>query len=158
MNRGERREINKRKWFNKLKSVFNSKTFDWYKLQGEKGSGTSFAPHDQSINPKEWKDMLKTKDGVAYKETSTMWHNPKTEKDEYSGKKELRKRNLTNRSLTKEDKEELEKYLEDANDIFAFEKYCGACMHFNKVNECPFYNKVDSGSNWKQIKCTQFWD
>ena len=156
MDRGERREINKRKWHNKLKSIFNARAWERYRMQRTGGSDTEES--SDMIQPKTWKDMLKTKDGVAYKETGTMWHNPKTEKDEYSDKKDLHKRDMENKSLSKEEQEELELAVETMDNPYAFENYCGACDHFGIPEECPFFEKVNDHTEWKKIKCIDFWD
>lgn len=60
--------------------------------------------------------------------------------------------------IKQEVEEEINAYIEDANDIFAFEKYCGACMHFDNPDECPLYNKVDNMTEWKKINCDKFFD
>lgn len=152
MNRGERRELNKRKWHNKLKTIFNAKVWDWYKPKNEHGR----IDLDKTIHPAEWKDMLNTKDGVAYKETGTIWHNPKTDKDYHSAEKDIHKRDLSNKSLSKEDKEELEDAIEALNNPYSFEDYCGACRRFGEPDECPFFEKVHDHTRWADLRCEDF--
>lgn len=153
MNRGERREINKRKWHNKLKNIFNAKVWDWYTKANSDNRN-----EESIVHPTEWKDMLATKDGIAYKETGTIWHNPKTDKDYYSSEKDLHKRDKANKSLSREDKEELEEHIELMENPYSFEDYCGACDRFGNPEECPFFEKVHSRTYWKSLKCIDFID
>lgn len=47
--------------------------------------------------------------------------------------------------------------IEDMNDPFSFEKYCGSCDFF-KTEHCPHSSKVDSETEWKLIPCDKFYD
>lgn len=157
MTRGERRNINKSKWFNKLRSIYKSKTWDWYRLVDK------YAPNlktfdGRTIYPKEWKDLMKTKDGVLYKNTRTKWKKEKLKSIPMDDIKMLHKRDLRNKLIPKEQLEELNQYIEDANDPFAFEKYCGSCDNFGNAEKCPFYGKVESQTIWTNIGCKKFWD
>ena len=44
-------------------------------------------------------------------------------------------------NLSKEEQEEFDNYLNDMNDPYAFENYCGACDFFYST-ECPHLNEV----------------
>lgn len=62
--------------------------------------------------------------------------------------------------------------LNDALDIYAFEKYCANCDHFpgdgmyekrDYWGKCPYKNKFEEGilngdTEWEQIGCKDFWD
>ena len=43
-------------------------------------------------------------------------------------------------------------------DKWDWEHHCSACDHFNNPDECPFYNRVDSETYWRDIGCNNFWD
>lgn len=55
--------------------------------------------------------------------------------------------------LSKEEEEEIE----ENNNIFSFEEYCGQCIYFD-TEECPFKDKVFSNTKYKNIKCSKFFD
>lgn len=60
--------------------------------------------------------------------------------------------------FTKEEQEDLDIAVEQMEDIYAFENYCGACDNFDDPDNCPFYNKVTFCTRWESIKCNKFWD
>lgn len=65
---------------------------------------------------------------------------------------------MTKKQATKyEDfKDELE-YIDEINDLFSFEKYCGACMFFN-TDDCQYLDNVSSDTEWAKIRCSKFYD
>ena len=58
-------------------------------------------------------------------------------------------------NLSKEEQEEFDNYLNDMNDPYAFENYCGACDFFDST-ECPHINEVTTETLWKSINCKLF--
>lgn len=148
-NRGERREINKRKWLSQLKKRWESNSFldRIRKVKGKSGESYWNLPKAESYT-----DFTKDRYGVMVKHTKTIYN------DKCLTIQDERKRNLKNRSLSKEDKEELDRCLEDMNNPYAFENYCSACDNF-ETDECPFNGKVNFDTKWKEeLNCDKFYD
>lgn len=55
--------------------------------------------------------------------------------------------------LTDEEIQDVDEFL----DIWSFENYCGSCDNFDTEN-CPHYGEVFKATDWRDIKCDNFWD
>ena len=77
--------------------------------------------------------------------------------EDFFNKKQKPKYIKHKKSLSKDELITAINYINDCNDIYAFEKYCGSCDNFNTEN-CPFYNKVCNDTEWKEIHCQNYWN
>lgn len=50
-----------------------------------------------------------------------------------------------------------QEYVDERNDPFSFEKYCGVCIFF-KTHDCPYFDKVLSDTELAKIPCDKFYD
>ena len=50
-----------------------------------------------------------------------------------------------------------QEHVDERNDPFSFEKYCGVCIFF-KTHDCPYLDKVLSDTEWAKIPCGKFYD
>lgn len=101
MDRGERREIKERKWTSKLKKMYQGgfKKFLKVKTSGKK-------PEDYN-EAESFRDLESSKKGVKYKNTGTIERDAK----QFSTK-DQHKRDLKNKSLSAEERQELDEALE----------------------------------------------
>lgn len=101
MERGERREIKERKWTSKLKKMYQGgwKSFLKVKTSGKK-------PEDYN-EAESFRDLEGSKRGVKYKNTGTI----KRDSKQHTAK-EQHKRDVKNKSLSKEEQQELDELLE----------------------------------------------
>lgn len=53
--------------------------------------------------------------------------------------------------------EEIDQAQYELENPYCWESYCGACDNF-ETEQCPFKNKVCDITEWKQIKCNNFYD
>lgn len=150
MNRAERRDISKRKYISKLKSLYNS---GWRHLSHEEDKiNVSEEMTDKKYIAKSWQDLANNRFGILHKNTRTVI------KGKMLNLEEVRRRNLHNRSLTKDEKEEAKEFVDELNNIYAFETYCGACMFYD-TDDCPFRDEVFQSTDWKNdVKCNKFFD
>lgn len=66
--------------------------------------------------------------------------------------------NFNKLKLDKDQKEDLVNYIEDMNNPFAFENYCGACNYFGDRLQCPYFDFVHAKTKWQVFGCKNFWD
>ena len=97
MDRGERREIKERKWTSKLKKMYQGGWKDFLKV---KTSGKK--PEDWN-EAESFRDLEGSKKGVKLKNTGTIARDSKQH-----SLKDQHKRDLKNKSLSKEEQEELD--------------------------------------------------
>lgn len=102
MDRGIRREINRRKWINKLKQLFNSHSFD-YCCRKVKERRPNFSLNEGKYDS--WTELTNDIWGVMHKYTRTLYRDNK-----WLDIKEERKRNLKNRKLSRENYEDILNY------------------------------------------------
>ena len=65
------------------------------------------------------------------------------------------KRQRRKRANKTEDFHDGLKVINDLNDPFSFEKYCGGCDFFG-TDDCPHIGKVFEDSEWRLIPCLNF--
>lgn len=138
--RGERRELNRRKWNSLLKRIYKDPTWGFV---SDRNGLTYIRTFD---------DLKNSHIGKLMKSTGTLSHNQWV----YSGpwaEKEYRRRDIANKRIPKEQMEEAE----ESMDMFAFESYCVNCDKF-ETDDCPFRGKVYDATKWKTIGCKCFMD
>lgn len=150
-NRAERRERTYKKWISRLRKLWESHEFCdrivEIKSDIPRGTYSERTPKAETFD-----DFKRDRFGVLIKHTGTMFKDNK-----WYTEREWKKKNKERRSLSKEDKEDVEDYMKDINNPYAFEQYCGNCYFFG-TNECPKGNLVYEGTNWEEVGCTKFWD
>lgn len=103
MDRSTRREINKRKWINKLKKLYNSHSFDYCSRKVKQKSDTmENYYHSHVWYYDNWRELTNDIWGVMHKHTRTLYRDNKR-----LDIKEERKRNLNNRKLNDENYEDI---------------------------------------------------
>ncbi|MBO4486959.1 MAG: hypothetical protein J5729_01180 [Bacteroidaceae bacterium] len=101
MDRGERREIKERKWTSKLKKMYQGGWKNFLKVK------TSGKKPEQWNEAESFRDLEGSRKGVKYKNTGTIERDAK----QYS-LKEQHKRDLKNKTLSKEEQQELDEVLD----------------------------------------------
>ena len=103
MDRGTRREINHRKWVNKLKKLYNSHSFDYCCRKVKQKRCIMEDYYNSHVwHYDNWKELTTDIWGVLHKHTRTMYRDNKR-----LDIKEERTRNLRNRKLTRENYEDI---------------------------------------------------
>ena len=144
-NRGDRRDLNMRKYVSNLK-----KNLYWLIL--DDASRFPLSQHE-NWKPKNWKEADKKckfakllKNGGNYERISGY---DKWERAINKAKKHK------DRTEWKEDA--VNEAMSFLGHLINFENYCSACDNFD-TDECPYKGRVDYDTDWRVIRCNNFLD